>query len=296
MYTKSNGVQATAKLVIKDFLDVMSACEPGKHCCSEVFMVGDTPMSMVVFPNGDNEEVRGNVTVTLENRGDAAITVKCTFTTDVRSWGFEPRAIESNMNWGTNRVLSHDKCTNVYHDKDFVVTAVVEIPDANLEILGKKLSDGPQELSVWEKVYSNMERTDFTFVFGGHEVPCHKHILAAASPVLRAMVENQHKESIQSKANIELSEDVGRAFIQFVYLGKLDERLLKEHAPAFLELGEMYDLQELKHAAERELLVQLKKKTMVRLLLLGETFRAEQLFEAALKMTKINIPWLRSQV
>mgnify|MGYP002054708265 CR=1 FL=1 len=132
--------------------------------------------------------------------------------------------------------------------------------------------------------------------FAGQGKISHKHILAAASPVLRAMVENQHKESIQSKANIELSEDVGRAFIQFVYLGKLDVSLLKEHAPAFLELGEMYDLRQLKNAAERELVIQLDKKNMVRLLSIGETFRAGQLFEAALKMTKINIPWLRSQV
>ena len=121
-------------------------------------------------------------------------------------------------------------------------------------------------------------------------------VLAAASPVLRAMVENQHKEAIESKANIELSEKVGRACLRFIYTGKLDENLLKELAPAFLELGEMYDLQELKNAAEKELLMQLKKRTMVKLLLLGETFRAEQLYEAALKMTKINISWLRSQV
>ena len=53
---------------------------------------------------------------------------------------------------------------------------------------------------------------------------------------------------------------------------------------------------ELKDAAEEELVVQLDKKTMVRLLSIGEIFRAEKLFEAALKMTKVNISWLRSQV
>ena len=58
----------------------------------------------------------------------------------------------------------------------------------------------------------------------------------------------------------------------------------------------MYMLQHLKDAAEGELLMQLDKKTMVRLLSIGEIFRAEQLLEAALKMTKINISWLRSQV
>ena len=70
--------------------------------------------------------------------------------------------------------------------------------------------------------------------------------------------------SIQSKANIELSEEVGRAFVRFIYTGKLDENLLKEHAPSFLELGKKYDLQ--------------------------------KLYEAALKMTKTNMSLLRSQV
>ena len=141
-----------------------------------------------------------------------------------------------------------------------------------------------------------MERTDFTLVFDGQEVPCHKHVLAAASPVLRAMVENQHTEAITSKANFELSEEVGRACVRFIYTGKLDESLLKEHAPSFLELGEMYDLQQMKHKAEGELLVQLDKKTMVRFVSIGEILRAEKLFEAALKMTKTNMSWLRSQV
>ena len=97
------------------------------------------------------------------------------------------------------------------------------MPDVDLEILGKKPSDGPKRLSVWEKVYTKMERTDFTFVFDSQEVSCHKHILAAASPVLRAMVENQHKEAIESKANIDLSEEVGRAFVKFIYTGELEE-------------------------------------------------------------------------
>ena len=53
-----------------------------------------------------------------------------------------------------------------------------------------------------------MERTDFTLVFDGVEVACHKHILSTASPVFEAMVENQHLEAIESKASIQLSEEV----------------------------------------------------------------------------------------
>ena len=47
-------------------------------------------------------------------------------------------------------------------------------------------------------------------VFDGVEVPCHKIILAAASPVLKAMVENKHREAIECKANIELTKEVGQ--------------------------------------------------------------------------------------
>ena len=71
---------------------------------------------------------------------------------------------------------------------------------------------------------------------------------------------------------------------------------LKEHPSAFLELGETYGFVELKNMAERELLIQLEKKNMVEMVALGELFRAENIFEAAWKMTKSNLTWLQNQV
>ena len=58
----------------------------------------------------------------------------------------------------------------------------------------------------------------------------------------------------------------------------------------------MLDVQELKDMGEKELLSHLDKENMVDLISIGETFRAEDIFEAALKMTKINMTWLRNQV
>ena len=120
--------------------------------------------------------------------------------------------------------------------------------------------------------------------------------MAAASPVLEAMVENKHRKAIDSKANIKLSAEAGRAFVRFIYTEKVEVDLLKEHALAFLAMGEMYNMQELKDKAERELLSQLDKENMVEMISLGEFYRAEEIFEAALKMTKINMTWLRNQV
>ena len=78
--------------------------------------------------------------------------------------------------------------------------------------------------------------------------------------------------------------------------GEVQEDLLKEHTSAFLEMGEMYELNELKDMAEKTLLSQLDKENMVKMIYIGELFRAEDIFEAALKMTKINMTWLRNQV
>ena len=68
------------------------------------------------------------------------------------------------------------------------------------------------------------------------------------------------------KANIAISEDLGRAFLRFIYTGELNENLLKEHAPALLELGEKYQMEELKEVAEKEMLEQLDRQNMVRFL------------------------------
>ena len=61
-------------------------------------------------------------------------------------------------------------------------------------------------------------------------------------------------------------------------------------------MGEIFDLQELKELAEKELLIQLDKDNMLAMISLGELFRADKIFEAALKMTKVNMSWLRTQV
>ena len=235
--------------------------------------------------------------VYLHNIGDADSHVKCQFMTDanIEDFDYEDGAVKANQLWGFPTFLTHAECVDAFKDKDFAVTAKVESPGEVEKIASLALA--PRKgFDVWENVFSRMQRTDFTLVFAGVDVPCHKHILAAASPVFEVMVENKHKEAIACKANIKLSEEVGRAFLQFIYTSHMVEDVLKGHPTAFLALGEMYDLQELKDLAEAELMVQLDKENMVAMISIGETFRAKEILEAALKMTKVNMTWLRSQV
>ena len=303
VFAKSGGFQGTANVVIKDFVELIRASKPKDCYASAPFMVGDIPMILEVYPNGRKTDFTGWVSIFLRNLGNTPVQAQHSFTSDIRSFSSQARIFGAakeglyKASWGFANFASHDECVEEYKDKDFVLTVGVRGPGLDWELMEtKNPAPSPKEFDVWEKVFTNMERTDFTLVFDGQEVACHKHILAAASPVLRALTENQHREAIESKANMSISEDIGRAFVRYVYTGKLDETILKEHAAPFLELGEMYDLEELKSLAERELLGQLNLKTMVRLLSFGELLRANELFEAALKMTKTNISWLKTQV
>ena len=297
VYSKSADVQETAKLTIKDFVEVMKTSKPGKSYHSDTFMVGETPMAITLYPNGYEDQYKGNVSVFLWNQSDAHISVKWQLITDALTLSFD-HEVPAKKAWGPFGFLSHAECTDAFKEKDFVVTVKVEIRGGDLKIMGNQSAVVPKEYraALCKNLYEMEMDTNFTLVFQGAEVPCHKHVLAAASPVFKAMVGNQHLESIESKANIELSEEVGRAFVKFIYTGELEEGMLKEHTIALLELGNKYDVQELKDLAEGELLKQLDKKNMVQLVSIGDLFNATKIFEAALKMTKANMTWLRNQV
>ena len=297
VYAKATEAKATAELVIKDFVRVVNSSKPGKFYFSDIFMVGDTPMAIVVYPNGHKEEFNGNVSILLDNKSDADVTVKykLDITGNLKPINgnlLEPRVKVLLAKKGVWHLLSNAKWT----DADFVLTVNVEILGEDLKIMGNEDEVFPKKFDFRESLYSKMMDPNFKLVFQGVEVPCHKNVLAAASPVFEAMVVNQHLEAIESKANIELSEEVGRAYVKFLYTGELEEDLLKEHAVAFLELGNKYDVQELKDLAEGEMLKQLDKKNMVKFVSIGDHFNANKIFEAALKMTKVNMNWLRSQV
>ena len=113
-------IQATAKVTIKNLVEVMSLYKPGKDFISDTFNVGDTPMAIQVYPNGVTDEHRGHMGIFLRNMGDAAVTVKANFITDTCEWENEDKemVVEPESGMGLNRFLSHAECMDAYKDKD----------------------------------------------------------------------------------------------------------------------------------------------------------------------------------
>ena len=57
-------------------------------------------------------------------------------------------------------------------DRDFILTARVEIAGEMVKLFGSNLSSASKKrkFNVFEDVYKRMDRTDFTLVFDGEEV------------------------------------------------------------------------------------------------------------------------------
>ena len=60
---------------------------------------------------------------------------------------------------------------------------------------------------------------------------------------------------------------------RYIYLEEIEEGILKEEVVAFLELGEKYQVEQLKELAEENMLQLLEKENMVNFLMAGDMFR-----------------------
>ena len=157
--------KVTAKLVIKNLLEIMPGFEVGKSIESEPFMVGDIAMVLEVFLNGFDEETAGGVYCFLTNSGVADISLRGQLITEVDTEEFDYRRFSPSGN--ILLFLTQEDCTEAYGDKDFVLTAKLELPGEPVKIFSSQSAPAPKrqkKFNVFENVYKQMQRTDFTLV------------------------------------------------------------------------------------------------------------------------------------
>ncbi|KAK7803442.1 hypothetical protein U0070_011917 [Myodes glareolus] len=102
------------------------------------------------------------------------------------------------------------------------------------------------------KLWKNSSFTDCCLVVAGQEFRAHKAILAARSPVFRAMFEHDTEESRKNRIEIhDLEPEVFKAMMGFIYTGK--EPDLHSIADAVLAAADKYGLERLKVMCESAL-------------------------------------------
>ncbi|KAH0506050.1 TD and POZ domain-containing protein 1-like [Microtus ochrogaster] len=126
------------------------------------------------------------------------------------------------------------------------------------------------------ELWKNSSFTDCCLVVAGQEFLAHKAILAAHSPVFRAMVEHDMEESRKNRIEIhDLKPEVFKAMIDFIYTGK--EPVLHSMADAVLAAADKYGLEHLKVMCERALCRDLSVENAAHTLFLADLHSTGQL-------------------
>ena len=131
------------------------------------------------------------------------------------------------------------------------------------------------------KLWENSRFTDCCLVVAGQEFQAHKAILAARSPVFRAMFKDDTEENKKNRIEIhDLEPQVFKMMMDFIYTGKAPH--LHSKADAVLAAADKYGLAHLKVICERILCRDLSVENAAHTLIVADRHSAVHLKTQAL--------------
>ncbi|XP_014237850.1 uncharacterized protein LOC106659688 [Trichogramma pretiosum] len=123
----------------------------------------------------------------------------------------------------------------------------------------------------------------------GKEIPAHKVVLAAASPVLRAMFTHDMLENKSHSVDInDISYEAAVEMLRYIYIGSVETREFSLIAEV-LAAAEKYQLEELKNKCERILGSNLSTENAVQALRIADTYSAKHLRKKAVDFVKRSV-------
>ncbi|XP_028713275.1 speckle-type POZ protein-like [Peromyscus leucopus] len=131
------------------------------------------------------------------------------------------------------------------------------------------------------ELWENSRFTDCCLVVAGQEFQAHKAILAARSPVFRAMFQHDMEESRKNRIEIpDLEPQVFKAMMNFIYTGTAPD--LDSMADSVMAAADKYGLEHLKVMCEDALCRDLNVENTAHTLYLADLHSSEQLKTEAL--------------
>jgi len=156
------------------------------------------------------------------------------------------------------------------------------------------LTEERQELAnhFWG-LYQQSLLTDYTLVCKGKEVAVHRAVLAARSEYWRALFTSGMVEAVGSSAEVRtLSWETLHLLLEFIYTGRIQERVEPREMEHLLEAADFYGVSSLKEQCEEGLILSLEPANLVDRLVLGDTYSAAQLRRVAKEMLVQNVDML----
>lgn len=199
--------------------------------------------------------------------------------------GFQCFVEESYLSSEDNRVLPQDKLT-IFCELSYIKkTDIINIEGPTFPDSYTKCE--PTRLNGLETLFLSSEFSDVTLHIEGKNYPAHKNILAARSPVFKAMLTNDMKEKQTNHIEIkDMSKQVFTEMIRYIYTGQPQN--LNTLSAELLAAADKYDLQDLKTMCEKDLYEKLSLETAVNTLMTAYMHHAENLKIQALQYIKIH--------
>jgi len=139
----------------------------------------------------------------------------------------------------------------------------------------------------FSKLLDDGQFSDITIVCENEEkevvqIPAHKAVLGARSPVFNAMFAHNMAEAQTKEVNIiDLNLPTVRDMLRYMYVGKIEDLNMK--SPNLLEAADKYQLSELKETCEEMLSENLTTENSLECLVLADLHNAEELKQSCVK-------------
>eukprot|EP00092_Neocalanus_flemingeri_P023848 GFUD01025873.1.p1 GENE.GFUD01025873.1~~GFUD01025873.1.p1 ORF type:complete len:273 (+),score=57.89 GFUD01025873.1:101-820(+) len=213
-------------------------------------------------------------------------------------YGHADDKISGDWRLGNPKFISHEDCKKILKDGRLTIKVEISVLEEEETLIhgkGKNFSPGTSS-GVNLKIFEDKALTDFQVVCNGKSFPCHKVFLAARAPVFMKMMESNMKEANEATMMIEnCTEIVAENLVKYLYTGQVDPEVLNENSVSFLELGEKYDMAELKSMAEQVMIANLDKDNMLSFFLAGDLHHGQMIRAAAKTFLKQNKSSLKEQ-
>ena len=130
--------------------------------------------------------------------------------------------------------------------------------------------------------YSSKDFSDVKIVCGEEVFDCHQVVLAARSPVFRAMFQSNMKEAQSRKVEVlDVVPEVFSELLSFIYTGMIPK--LEMFAEELLAAANKYQLDQLKEICVNHLCSIIDVKNCLHYLVIGDIYQAEQLKVSSLQ-------------
>jgi len=272
-----------------------SIVDSGKFC------IDDANLSVRISTVHNNYNYSFNVSFKLVNHGKKEFKARMRFLAFERSTPFTTETIKSGKVSSGDHSLRVDKRHLVLGELQVKIEMImletksedrkiVTGGKRNLNEAGLKL---PKEMKMNEFPVSNLLEKcflgathDFKLTSNGVEFPCHKLVIAGQSETLKGAIQRWLPEGVMKVD--EHKPDVIKNFVKYCYRQPIEEKVFEDNLIEFLEVGEKFDLPQLKLQAELAMVSILKKGNFIDMMIAGDLYGAEKVKMAAFKFLSQN--------